>query len=298
MTRPVYRFAPSPNGRLHLGHALSAILGFEAARRAGGRFLLRIEDIDRARSSRALEDGIREDLAWLGLTWEEPVRRQSDHLDDYAAAVGRLDAAGLVRESWASRREIGDAARAAALAGVPWPSDPDGAPCVPEEGAFLAADVAARRRAAGERPVLRLCTAAAVATLGRPLAWQEGGEGPAGESGLVPALPGIWGDVVLSRRDAPASYHLAVVVDDALQGVTDVLRGRDLFHATAIHRLLQELLGLPEPRYHHHRIVTDGTGRKLSKSDGATSLAELRGRGATPADIRRMIGLGPPPAAG
>lgn len=298
MTPPVYRFAPSPNGRLHLGHALSAILGFEAARRAGGRFLLRIEDIDLARSNRAFEDGIREDLAWLGLAWEEPMRRQSDHIDDYAAAIARLAAAGLVRETWASRREIGAAARAAALAGVPWPSDPDGAPCVPEEGAFLSAGVAASRREAGERPVLRLRTAAAVSALGRPLGWQEDGEGPAGESGLVPASPGIWGDVVLSRRDAPASYHLAVVVDDALQGVTNVLRGRDLFHATAIHRLLQELLGLPEPRYHHHRLVTDAGGRKLSKSDGDTSLAELRARGATPADIRRMIGLeASPPAA-
>lgn len=291
MPVPVYRFAPSPNGRLHLGHALSALLGFEAARRAGGRFLLRIEDIDLERSTAAFEAGIYEDLAWLGITWETPVRRQSEHLPVYAEAVARLDAAGLVRESWASRREIGAAARAAALAGLAWPSDPDGAPCVPDEAGFLPPALAAARRAAGERPVLRLRTAAALGRLDEPLSWWEEGEGPAGEHGRVAAAPGLWGDVVLSRRDAPASYHLAVVVDDALQGVTHVLRGRDLFHATAIHRLLQRLLGLPEPRYHHHRLITDAAGRKLSKSDGDTSLAELRGRGATPADIRRMIGI-------
>ena len=291
MSGPVYRFAPSPNGRLHLGHALSALLGHEAARRAGGRFLLRIEDIDLERSTPAFEAGIYEDLAWLGVGWEEPVRRQSEHLSTYAAAVSRLDAAGLVRESWASRREIGAAARAAALAGFAWPSDPDGAPCVPDESGFLPADVAAGRRAAGDRPVLRLRTAEALRRLDAPLSWWEDGEGPAGEHGRIAAAPGLWGDVVLSRRDTPASYHLAVVVDDALQGVTHVLRGRDLFHATAIHRLLQHLLGLPEPRYHHHRLITDADGRKLSKSDGDTSLAELRERGVTPADIRRMVGL-------
>jgi glutamyl-Q tRNA(Asp) synthetase len=291
MTRPVFRFAPSPNGRLHLGHALSALLNFDMARAAGGRFLLRIEDIDTARCRPEFEAGIREDLAWLGIAWEEPVRRQSDHFDDYRAAIARLDALGLVTPSFATRREVAAAAAAAEAAGLPVPTDPEGAPRFPGDAAILSAEEAALRRGAGEPAALRLATRRAVEHVGETLTWTETGEGPAGETGRVVAIPGWWGDVVLARKETPTSYHLSVVVDDAVQGVTHVVRGRDLFHATSIHRLLQALLGYPAPLYHHHRLVTDASGRKLAKSSRDTSLAELRAAGATPADIRRLVGL-------
>lgn len=291
MMRPVFRFAPSPNGRLHLGHALSALLNAEMARANGGRLLLRIEDIDVTRSRPEFEAGICEDLAWLGIAWEEPVRRQSEHFGDYRAAIARLEAMGLVRPSWATRREVAAAAAGATAAGRPWGRDPDGAPRFPGDAAAIAAEEAERRRHGEVPTALRLDTAAALARIAAPLSWTETGEGPAGETGTVAALPRLWGDVVLARKETPTSYHLSVVVDDALQGVTHVVRGRDLFHATSIHRLLQALLGLPAPVYHHHRLITDATGRKLAKSRRDTSLAELRAAGATPADIRRLVGL-------
>ncbi|KAA5598293.1 tRNA glutamyl-Q(34) synthetase GluQRS [Blastochloris sulfoviridis] len=283
--RPVFRFAPSPNGYLHLGHALSALLNAAAARAAGGRLLLRIEDIDTSRCRPAFEAAILEDLAWLGLAWEEPVRRQSAHFDDYRAALGRLEAMGLAYPAVESRGEIRSFVAAREADGTAWPRDPDGVPLYPGAGACVDANEGARRMAVGAPYVIRLDMRAALERVGRPLDWPEEGQG------RVAADPAAWGDVVLARKDIPTSYHLSVVVDDALQGVTHVVRGQDLYAATAVHRLLQELLGIPVPSYRHHRLVLDDAGRKLSKSTGAVSLRALRQRGATPADIRRMVGL-------
>lgn len=284
---PVFRFAPSPNGYLHLGHALSALLNADRARKAGGRFLLRIEDIDATRCRPEYEQAIYEDLAWLGIDWEEPVRRQSEHFDDYRAALTKLEALRLIYPSFESRAEIA-AMVAARDAQAPWPRDPDGAPLYPGAARDMPPDARARRLASGAPYALRLDMAAALAHVGA-LEWQE--TGAAGETGTIAADPAAWGDVVLARKDTPTSYHLAVVVDDAAQGITDVVRGQDLFHATSVHRLLQTLLGLPTPRYHHHRLLLDTEGRKLSKSTQATGLRELRGRGLTAADIRRLVGL-------
>ncbi len=287
----VFRFAPSPNGYLHLGHAYSAMLNAQMAAEAGGRLLLRIEDIDATRCRPEYEAAIFEDLRWLGLAWEEPVRRQSEHLDAYADALARLAARGLIYPSFESRAEIAALVAAGEREG-PWPCDPDGAPLYPGTAKVLTPQERDRRMAAGDPYALRLDMVAALAALGgAALAWTENGAGPAGETGRVPAHPSRWGDVVLARKDIPTSYHLSVVVDDALQGITHVVRGRDLFAATGLHRLLQILLVLPEPIYHHHRLILDGEGRKLSKSTRATGLRELRAGGASPADIRSMIGL-------
>jgi glutamyl-Q tRNA(Asp) synthetase len=293
MTAPVFRFAPSPNGYLHLGHALSAALNADLARQAGGRFLLRIEDIDASRCRPEYEAAIYDDLAWLRLAWEKPVRRQSANFAAYAAALDRLAALGLIYPSFESRAEI---ARAVAERdrGGPWPRDPDGVPLYPGGAKALSASEQKRLLDAGGPFALRLDVTAALTlaqSSGGPLAWTETGAGPAGETGTIPADPAAWGDVVLARKDVPASYHLCVVVDDAHQGITHVVRGQDLFHATGLHRLLQVLLGLPAPLYHHHRLLRDAQGRKLSKSTQATGLRELRAGGATQADIRRVIGL-------
>jgi glutamyl-Q tRNA(Asp) synthetase len=283
----VFRFAPSPNGYLHLGHALSALLNADMAAAAGGRLLLRIEDIDETRCRPEYEAAMYEDLAWLGITWEEPVRRQSEHYDDYRAALRKLEAMGLVYPSFESRAEI--AALVAALA--PVPRDPDGAPLYPGDAKSMPAAERRKRMTSGEPYALRLDMQAALARVGK-LTWTETGGGPSGETGVIVADPSAWGDVILARKETPTSYHLSVMVDDAAQGVTDVVRGRDLFHSTSVHRLLQVLLGLPAPRYHHHRLVLDAGGKKLSKSTAATGLRELRAKGATPADIRRLVGLG------
>ena len=289
MPPPVFRFAPSPNGYLHLGHALSALLNADRAKAAGGRLLLRIEDIDVARCRPEYEAAIDEDLAWLGLAWERPVRRQSEHLGDYRAALAKLDAMGLIYPSFESRAEIA-ALVAEREAQSPWPRDPDGAPLYPGNAKAMPAAGRARRMAAGAPYALRLDMAAAIARAGA-LTWEETGAGPSGETGSIATNPGIWGDVILARKETPTSYHLAVVVDDAAQGVTEVVRGRDLFHATSVHRLLQALLGLAAPRYHHHRLILDAQGNKLSKSTYATGLRELRARGASAADIRKSVGL-------
>jgi glutamyl-Q tRNA(Asp) synthetase len=289
MPPPVFRFAPSPNGHLHLGHAYSALLNFDFARRTGGGFLLRIEDIDVTRCRPEFETAIYEDLAWLGIAWETPVRRQSEHLSEYRDAVEKLAAEGLVYPSFESRGEI---ARLVAQREVeaPWPHDPDGTALYPGAAKSLPADQRARLLESGALYALRLDIAAARARAG-DLAWLEHGEGPDGETGRVAARPQAWGDVILARKEAPTSYHLSVVIDDARQGVTEVVRGEDLFWSTSVHRLLQQLLGLPQPGYRHHRLVRDGEGRKLSKSTMATGLRELRAAGATPADIRRRVGL-------
>ncbi len=286
---PVFRFAPSPNGYLHLGHAFSALLNFDLARASGGRFLLRIEDIDATRCRPEFEAAIYEDLAWLGISWETPVRRQSEHLADYRAALDRLSAAGLVYPSFESRAGI---ARQVAQreADGPWPRDPDGAPLYPGDARTLPAAERKRLIETGAAYALRLDMAAACAQAGE-LAWTERGQGPQGATGRISAQPEAWGDVILARKETPTSYHLSVAVDDALQGVTEVVRGEDLFHSTSVHRLLQHLLGLPAPAYRHHRLIRDETGQKLSKSGKATGLRELRGAGATPADLRRLVGL-------
>jgi glutamyl-Q tRNA(Asp) synthetase len=291
MTPPTVRFAPSPNGFLHLGHALSALLNHDLARAAGGRFLLRIEDIDATRCRPEYEAALYEDLAWLGLSWEQPVRRQSEHFAEYRAAVARLDAMGLLYPTFESRAEI---ARLVAECDrqTPWPRDPDGAPLYPGSVRALPAAERARRLAAGEPYALRLdmsaALAAAVARVG-PLTWRE--TGPDGTHATVAADPAAWGDVILARKKTPSSYHVSVVADDAAQGITEVVRGQDLFAATGLHRLLQVLLELPEPAYRHHRLILDADGKKLAKSSRATGLRELRAAGASPTDIRRMVGL-------
>jgi len=285
----VFRLAPSPNGYLHLGHALSALLDFEMARAAGGRFLLRIEDIDQTRCRPEYEKAIYEDLIWLGINWEQPARRQSDHLGEYRAAIAKLDAMGLVYPSFESRGEIARFVAEREADGA-WPRDPDETPLYPGTSKNLPPTERARRIAAGEPYALRLDMEAAIARAAA-LTWTETGSGPNGETGIAPAAPQAWGDVVLARRETPTSYHLSVVVDDALQGVTHVVRGQDLFWSTSVHRLLQALLGLPVPRYHHHRLLLGTDNRKLSKSTRSTALRELRSQGLTPAGIRRMIGL-------
>jgi glutamyl-Q tRNA(Asp) synthetase len=289
MPPPVFRFAPSPNGYLHLGHAFSALLNHDLARQAGGRFLLRIEDIDTARCRPEFEAAIYQDLAWLGIEWETPVRRQSRHLDVYRGAVEKLAAQGVIYPSFESRAEIAKLV-AQREANGPWPRDPDGAPLYPGTAKLLSPDQRARLIESGAPYALRLDMAAARARAGE-LSWIEQGEGPGGETGTVTAQPQVWGDVILARRDTPTSYHLAVVIDDALQGATDVVRGQDLFWSTSVHRLLQKLLDLPQPAYRHHRLVLDAAGKKLSKSTLATGLRELRVGGATRADIRRLAGL-------
>ena len=286
----IFRFAPSPNGHLHLGHAYSALLNDEMARAADGRLLLRIEDIDTARCRPEYEAAILDDLQWLGIAWQRGVRRQSGHFDDYQAAVEKLEAMGLLYPSFESRSEIAALVAERDRQGH-WPRDPDGVPLYPGRARKMPKAERERRRREGEPFALRLAIDAAVACAG-VLTWNETGCGPQGQSGIVAAAPQMWGDVVLARKEAPTSYHLAVTIDDALQGVTDVVRGQDLFWSTGIHRLLQALLGLPEPTYHHHRLILDAGGRKLSKSTLATSLRELRASGATPADVRRMVGLG------
>lgn len=284
---PVLRFAPSPNGPLHLGHALSALTSFEMARRLGGRFLLRIEDIDVVRSREEYIAAILEDLAWLGVAWEEPVLRQSQRFAVYAQAAQLLEAQGLLYPCFATRSEISAAAVGDAV-------DPEGMPLYPGLHKGLSQGEIEKRIAAGERYALRLhidraLEAAKLRLDGRPLTFTELDEN--GSPDVVAAAPERWGDTVILRKDVPASYHLAVVVDDALQGVTHVVRGRDLYAATDLQRLLQVVLGLPEPVYHHHRLVNDEQGRKLSKSAGDTALGSLRSDGVSREDIRRQVGL-------
>jgi glutamyl-Q tRNA(Asp) synthetase len=286
---PVFRFAPSPNGYLHLGHAYSALLNFDLAQTGRGRLLLRIEDIDPTRCKPEYEDAIFEDLAWLGIAWERPVRRQSKHLEDYSAALAQLSARGLVYPSFESRAEIAKLVAEHEASG-PWPRDPDGAPLYPGAAKLLPAAERTRLIQSGMPYALRLDMSAAIAQAGA-LSWSEAGEGPDGETGAIAAQPQAWGDVILARKETPTSYHLSVVIDDALQGVTDVVRGSDLFHATSVHRLLQRLLGLSEPGYRHHRLIRDEVGQKLSKSTRATGLRELRAAGAVPADIRRFVDI-------
>ena len=280
----VTRFAPSPTGRLHRGHAFSALTAWRAARDAGGRFLLRIEDIDPTRCRPEFEAGILEDLAWLGLDWDGPVRRQSDHLDDYAGVVEHLRDRGLVYRCFRTRKEvldaIGDAPHGAMEAARPGPHPATEEAGLLEEG----------------RPFAwRLSLDRARAALGEAawngLSFLEEGRGPDGEHGRIPARPETAGDVVLARKDAGTAYHLAVTHDDALQGVTHVIRGQDLFEATHIQRLIQTLMGWPEPVYRHHELLTGPDGRRYAKRDRSVTLAELRAAGLSAAELREQLGL-------
>lgn len=282
---PRYRFAPSPNGRLHLGHGYSALLNQSLARERGGLLLLRLEDIDRQRCTPALAEGVLADLAWLGVVPEEPVRRQSEHFPEYGAALDSLKARALVYPCRCSRGDIGRAvALREAQAGRNWPRDPDGSPLYP--GSCRDGCLDPRKEAVA----WRLDMARALERAGGPPGYLR--EEPDGSLTRVAAAPERWGDVVLARKETPTSYHLSVVVDDAIQEITHVVRGRDLEAATDVHVLLQRLLGLPTPVYRFHELITGADGLKLAKSRGSEALANLRGRGVTAAEIRAALGFG------
>jgi glutamyl-Q tRNA(Asp) synthetase len=279
----VTRFAPSPTGFLHRGHAFAALTAHAAARAAGGRFLLRIEDIDATRCRPEFEAAAHEDLAWLGLEWETPVRRQSEHMADYAGALRDLGERGLIYRCFRTRREVAEEIGRAPHGAL---ESFRGAPLPPAEET--------RRVEAGEPFAWRLSLAAAEAALGGfgGLTFLEQGEGPGGERGEIRARPEVGGDVVLARKDVGVAYHLAVAFDDALQDVTHVIRGQDLFEATHVQRLLQALMGWPAPIYRHHRLLTGPDGRRFAKRDRAETLRELRARGVTAEALRRELGFG------
>jgi glutamyl-Q tRNA(Asp) synthetase len=275
----VTRFAPSPTGYLHLGHAHSALLAWRRAREAGGGFLVRLEDIDAARCRAEFADAALADLAWLGVDWDGAVRRQSAHFTDYRRALDWLEGLGLIYPCFCTRAAIqAEIARAGSA-----PHGPEG-PLYPGTCRGRAPDERRRRIAAGEAFALRLDVRRALAAIGE-LDWVDE------QAGQIRANPASHGDVVLARKEMPTSYHLAVTVDDALQGVTLVTRGEDLFTATHIHRLLQALLGLPVPQYHHHKLLTDASGRRYAKRDRALTLRALREAGRTPAEVRAMAGF-------
>jgi glutamyl-Q tRNA(Asp) synthetase len=278
----VTRFAPSPTGYLHIGGARTALFNLLYARHTGGKFLLRIEDIDHIRCRPDFEAAIYQDLSWLGLTWDEPVRRQSEHMADYSAALRELSERGLTYRCFRTRREVAEAIESAphgrmeSFLGSPLPPD--------EEAA---------RVAAGEPYAWRLSLAAAERALDGfgGLTFVENGAGPNGERGLIQAEPALGGDVLLTRKDIGVAYHLAVVVDDALQGVTEVIRGQDLFEAAHVQRLLQALLALPTPAYRHHRLLSGPDGKRYAKRDGGQTLRTLRASGMTPQQLRAELGF-------
>ena len=282
------RFAPSPTGLLHLGHAFSAWTAFDAARAAGGEFILRLEDIDQTRCTLAFETSIYEDLAWLGLEWRTPVRRQSDHFDDFRTALETLQARGVLYRCFKTRKDIAaDIARAPHLA-------PDGPEGPAWRGAALPHNEERTLIDEGRPFAWRLSINAAAEYLGprfNALYFTEAGEGPKGERGRIKATPQIFSDPVLARKDTPTSYHLACTYDDALQNITHIVRGTDLFHATHLHVLLQALLDLPTPAYHHHRLITDENGARFAKRNHAVTLKALREAGATPDELRQRLGL-------
>lgn len=282
-SQPVFRFAPSPNGHLHLGHAYSVLFTATAARAAGGAFLLRIEDIDINRCKPQFETAIYEDLRWLGLDWPEPVLRQSQRFSAYSEAAGRLRALGLLYPCFCSRNEVIAAAGSSSV-------DPEGSLVYPGTCRHLAADEIAARLASGRTPQMRLDMGKALALTG-PVTFMLAQPSPQDLPHVRQAEPQRWGDVVLQRRDVPTSYHLSVVVDDAALGVTHVTRGRDMEAATDIHALLHVLLGLDAPTYTFHKLILGPDGRKLSKSRGSPTLRSLHGAGWTPARVRAKLGF-------
>jgi glutamyl-Q tRNA(Asp) synthetase len=279
----VTRFAPSPTGLLHLGHAFAALTAFDAAKAEDGRFLLRIEDIDRARSRYEYEAAIYDDLAWIGLGWEWPCLRQSERLEAYRAALATLEAENLLYPCFCTRKDIADEIARAVEA----PHGPEGAH-YPGTCRELSTKERAEKMAAGVTYALRLDVAKAAARVGT-LRFEEKGAGPNREHGTIAVDPLLFGDIVLARKDTPAAYHLAVVVDDAFQGVTLVTRGNDLFAASHVQRLLQALLGLPAPAYAHHKLILDEQGKKFSKRDSSVTLRSLRERDITPKEIRKQL---------
>ena len=282
-SNPVLRFAPSPNGLLHLGHAYSALYTWQAAGLLGGTALLRIEDIDAERSKPEFTAAISEDLHWLGLDWPEPVLHQSQHMDAYAAAGNLLRDHGLLYPCFCSRSQIAEAADE---------TDPDGAPLYPGTCRHLDRGEQIARLERGDPVQFRLDTEKAMNLVGM-LTFTVAGPLVTDRPQIRHARPERWGDVVLQRKGTPTSYHLSVVVDDAAQGITHVTRGRDMEAATDIHVLLQMLLGLPSPIYNFHRLILDDAGKKLAKSRGSESLRDLRDKGWTPQDVRRAVGMTP-----
>ena len=282
-TRTVVRFAPSPNGHLHLGHAYSALMNQLIARETAGRLLVRMEDIDTTRCRPEFEAAICEDLAWLGLAWERPVRRQSEHLADYAAALENLERRALVYPCFCSRGDI----MAVVSPRPSWPTDPDGTPLYAGTCKHMSPKERERRLAAGEKASYRLDMERALRATDQSPTWTEYRE--RGAPVAQAASPAVWGDAVLARKDIATSYHIAVVVDDAAQGITDVVRGEDLFQATSLHRMLQDLLDLPAPAYHHHHLLRDGAGQKLAKSMRAKSLRSFRQEGRTREEVLARI---------
>lgn len=289
--RPVFRFAPSPNGLLHLGHAYSALLNQKLARLFGGDMLLRIENIDTVRCTRQFEAQMLADLEWIGFEWLDEPRRQSEHFDTYARHIQLLADAGLVYRSTLSRADIARIVETHEAQGLVWPRDPDGAPLFPGRD-FEPSDVD------DDTPhALRLDMTRALDHVKSEWAWHEfaagldsDGDNSTGHR-QVDADPALWGDVVLARKDTPTSYHVSVVVDDALAGVSHVVRGSDLYAATGVHIVLQALFGFAQPVYHHHTLIVNETGLKLSKSKGDTAIAALREGGMTKQDLQRLIGL-------
>ncbi len=285
---PVFRFAPSPTGFLHIGHAFSALYAFQAAQAAGGRFLLRIEDIDATRCRPEYATQILDDLAWLGLKWQQPVRVQSKHMKDYAQALKKLDALGLTYRCLASRSDIkAEVERSTGLDKAA--RDPDGALIYPGIYRHRQAGPSAKMRVHDKPFNVRLKMDEAIKLAGENLSFRENGAGPQGENGEVLCNPQAWGDIVIARKDTPTSYHLSVVVDDALQGISEVTRGEDVFYATGIHRLLQTLLELPQPHYNHHRLIRDEAGRRLSKTAADKSIKALRREGLSLDDLLHTI---------
>jgi glutamyl-Q tRNA(Asp) synthetase len=290
---PVFRFAPSPNGALHLGHAYSALENKRLCAEFLGVYRLRIEDIDQTRCTLQLEDQMLDDLRWLGIEWAGQPRRQSQHFDDYAAALAKLRQAGLVYPAFMTRGDIRKFVQEQPDGTGSWPLDPDGAPHYPGGERHWSKDRQDAMRQQVQVHSWRLDMQAALERVPGDIIWTETGLSPDGQSGSALARPERWGDVVLARSDTPTSYHLAVTLDDALQEVSHVVRGRDLYHATSVHRLLQILLDLPVPVYHHHDLVLGDDGRKLSKSQGDVSLRNLRDQGVRPQDIPTFFDFSP-----
>ncbi|MCE4223939.1 tRNA glutamyl-Q(34) synthetase GluQRS [Methylobacterium sp. C25] len=286
---PHLRFAPSPNGRLHLGHAYSALLNDQIAKRLGGRCLLRIEDIDPGRSRPELISAIEDDLAWLGLSYERPVRRQSEHLNLYRAALDGLIARDLAYPCFCSRGVIQARVAQMQAEGTEIDRDPDGTPLYPGTCRALPAEESAALRSQGAPHTWRLDMARALEVA--PGRHRVRCFEPDGSEAVVSADPSRWGDAVIARRDVPTSYHLSVVLDDDIQGISHVVRGSDLLAATDLHALLQRLLGLRSPAYHHHRLIMAEDGEKLAKSRGSETLGDLRARGVTAEEVRRKLGF-------